>query len=358
MTSTQVVLLTGASGAVGRPLLAALLAVPEVDRIYALAHVDSVPTPDARIHVVTGDITNGADLGLEPALARRLAHEVTVLIHAAADTRFSSPFEVCARANVEGTGNVLAFAARCRRLDRVLALSTTHVAGRRTGVIKEEDLEHDSGFVNDYERTKHAMERELRARMASLPVAVCRLSTIAGDSRSGAISRRGALHQAVLLLYASLAPMLPGREDSLVDLVALDYAVSAVAFLATRGFAAGRTWHVCAGTDALGVGDLLDLTMRCIIECRPAWRKRAIERPAIVDLDTFELFRRSVAEVGDGALLASTEVVARFAPQLAFPKQFDDGGCQAALAGSGITRPAIRDVWHRVVSHLVQPCPT
>jgi nucleoside-diphosphate-sugar epimerase len=358
MGAAQVVLLTGASGAVGRPLLAALLAVPEVERIYALAHVDGVPAPDARVHAVTGDITAGADLGLEPALARRLAHEVTAVIHAAADTRFSSPFEVGARTNVEGTGNVLAFAARCPRLDRVLALSTTHVAGRRTGVIREDDLEHDSGFVNDYERTKHAMEREVRARMAVLPLAVCRLSTIAGDSRSGAVSRRGALHQAVLLLYASLAPMLPGSEDSPVDLVALDYAASSVGFLATRGFAAGRTWHVCGGTDALGVGELLDLTMRCIVECRPAWRRRAIERPVLVDLDTFELFRRSVEDVGDSALRASTEVVARFAPQLAFPKRFDDAGCQAALAGSGITRPAIRDVWRRVVSHLVQPCPT
>jgi len=355
MAPAQVVLLTGASGAVGRPLLAALAALPEVERIYALAHVEAVMSPDPRVRVVAGDVTGGAELGLEPAAARRLAGEVTAVVHAAADTSFASPFEVGARTNVEGTRNVMAFAARCRRLDRLVALSTTHVAGRRTGVVREDELEHDRGFVNDYERTKHEMERELRARMASLPLAVCRISTVAGDSRTGAISRRGALHQAVLLLYASLVPMMPGREDSPVDLVALDYVAEAVAFLATRGFAAGRTWHVCAGTDALGAGELLDLTMEYLIESRPAWRTRAIERPALVDLDTFELFRRSVEEIGDGALRASTDAVARFAPQLAFAKRFDDSGCRAALAGSGIERPPIREVWRRVVRHLIQP---
>ena len=350
----QVVLLTGAAGAVGRPLLAALASYPEVERIYALAHLDALPPLDARLVALHGDVTAGADLGLDAAAVRRLTAEVTTVVHAAADTRFSASFADSARTNVGGTRNVIGLAARCRRLERCVALSTTHVAGRRTGVVREEELDHQSGFVNDYERAKHAMERELRARMADLPLAVCRLSTVAGDSRTGAVPRRGALHQAVLLLYASLAPMLPGDEDSPVDLVALDYAAAAVAWLALRAFAAGRTWQVCAGADALGAGELLDLTMQSIREHRPAWRRRAIERPALVDLATFELFRRSVEAVGDGALRESIDVVARFAPQLAFPKRFDDGACRAALAGSGIDRPPIRDVWRKVVGRLVQ----
>ena len=358
MAGGEVVLLTGAAGAVGRPLLGALAALPEVDRIQALIHHDAILSADAKVRTVAGDVTAGADLGLNGAEARRLAEEVTAIVHAAADTHFAHSYEVSARTNLQGTRNVLAFAVRCRRLDRLVALSTVHVAGRRTGPILEEELQHDRGFVNEYERAKHAMEIELRASMARLPIAVCRLSTVAGDSRTGAISRRGALHQAVLLLYKSLAPMLPGGEESPVDLIAADYAADAVAFLATRGFAAGRTWQVCGATETLAAGELLDLTMQTFIACRPSWRLRAIERPALVDLETFELFRRSVEELGDAgnaALIAALAVVARFAPQLAFPKRYDDRGCQAALAGSGVTRPPIREVWRRVVGHLVQP---
>jgi long-chain acyl-CoA synthetase len=231
------------------------------------------------------------------------------------------------------------------------------VAGRRTGDVFEHELEHDAGFVNVYEASKYEAEGEIRARAGDLPISVCRLSTVIGDSRSGEIGRRGAIHQAVLFMYASLAPMVPGREDSPVDMVALDYAVHGIAWLATGGFEAGRTWHLCAGADTIAAGELLDLTLACFETYRPAWRRRAIARPALVDLATFELFTRSVNQVGDAALRASTEAVSHFAPQLAYPKRFDNRGCAAALAEAAIEPPPIRDAWRSVVRRLVQPAP-
>jgi nucleoside-diphosphate-sugar epimerase len=256
---------------------------------------------------------------------------------------------------VYGLTNVLAFARQCCSLDRVVVLSTTHVAGRRTGAILESNLEHDAGFVNAYEASKYEAERVLRAEAGRVPIAVCRLSTVIGDSISGTIARRGAIHHAVLALYAGLAPMVPGREDSPVDLLALDDAARAIALLATERFAAGETWHLCAGHDTVAAGELIDLAMNAIRDHRPSWRRRAIERPAFVDLDTFDLFRRSVERVGDAAMRAATAIVAQFAPQLAFPKRFDDSRCHAALSGAGLARAPIRDVWTLVVKRLVQP---
>jgi nucleoside-diphosphate-sugar epimerase len=221
----------------------------------------------------------------------------------------------------------------------------------------EHELEHDTGFVNAYEASKYEAEGVLRARASDLPISVCRLSTVIGDSRSGEIARRGAIHQAVLFMYASLAPMVPGREDSPVDMIALDYAVDAIAWLATGGFTASRTWHLCAGADTIATGELLDLTLACFETFRPAWRKRAIARPAIVDLATFELFRRSIDQVADAALRASTDGISHFAPQLAYPKRFDNRGCAAAMAGAAIDPPPIRDAWRSVVRRLVQPSP-
>lgn len=349
-------LVTGATGAIGPALIDALLSAG-VERVHALTHVTPLHFLNPRVTAVQGDITAGPGLGLDDGLADDLRAEITTIVHAAADTRFTAPGELAHRVNTQGTHHLLAFASRCPRLTRIVALSTTHVAGRRTGDILEDDLEHDAGFVNAYEASKYEAERELRRRAADLPVSVCRLSTVAGDSQTGVIPRRGAIHQAALLMYASLAPMVPGGEHSPVDLIALDYAAGAVAWLATAGFEPGRTWHVCAGTDTIPAGELLDLTMALFEEYRPSWRRRAIARPALVDLDTFELFRRSVDEAGDPGLRASTGVVASFAPQLAFPKRFDDRRCVAALAGSGVERPPARAVWRRVVRHLVQPAP-
>jgi nucleoside-diphosphate-sugar epimerase/acyl carrier protein len=352
------VLVTGASGTLGQPLVANLATIPSIEGIIVLAHVEPLSASGPSVRVVTGDITKDPNLGLDAADAESVSSRITAIIHAAANTRFDAPLAEARAANVDGTRNVLAFARRCPHLNRIVALSTTHVAGRRTGTILEDDLEHDADFVNTYEATKYDAERELRAAMRDLPIAVARISTITGDSCSGAILRKRAIHQAVRFMYASLAPMVPGREDSPVDVIALDHAVRAIGFLATDGFEAGATWHLCAGADTVPFGELLDLTMRTFLEHRPAWRKRAIERPALVDLTTFELFCQSVEQLGDSTLRASTAVVAHFAPQLAFPKCFDDRRCRQALARGGVTTLPSRVVWSRMVKHLIQPEPT
>lgn len=348
------VLLTGAAGAIGRPLLSQLARRDDVNRVYAIQHLDKVGEEDG-ISVVPGDITVGPGLGLSAAHLGELAPVITAIVHAAADTRFGVTADVAQRTNVEGTSNVLAFAARCPKLDRLVALSTTHVAGRRTGRILEEELEHAAGFVNQYEASKHGAELALRARMRDLPVAVCRISTAIGDSLAGTIARHGAIHHAVRLMYAGLAPMIPGDEQSPVDLVAVDHVARAVAWLATEGFEAGCTWHLCAGSDTIPAGELLDLTMECFFQYRPAWRRRAIERPAVVSLPTFELFCRSAEQAGTPSLRAAAAVMAAFAPQLAFPKQFDDGACRAVLTPAGIIAPPARETWRRVVRHLIAP---
>src|SRR5687767_10796717 len=202
--SGSVILVTGASGSLGRTLVATIAALPSVEEVIALAHVEPLPPYGARVRVVAGDVTMDETLGLTAAGAQAVSARVTAIIHAAANTRFDAPLPEARAVNVEGTRHVLAFARRCPRLDRLVALSTTHVAGRRTGAILEDDLEHDAGFVNSYEATKYEAERELRAAMRDLPNAVARLSTITGDSCSGAIARKAAIHQAVRCMYASL----------------------------------------------------------------------------------------------------------------------------------------------------------
>ena len=349
----QTVLVTGATGVIGRPLVEALCADGEVDRVYALRHTSPLGFDDQRLTALVGDVTTGPSLGLEAAVAEQIAADITGIVHLAADTRFGAPVDAARRTNVGGAENVLAFAERCTRLDRVICLSTVHVAGKRTGTIYERELCHTAGFVNAYETSKYDAEQQLRLRMEELPISVCRLSTVIGDSRTGGISKLGAVHQALRFMYAGLAPMVPGKEDSPVDLIALDYAIAGIVTLTLREFVPGRTWHLCAGRDTLTTGELLDLTMQTFMECRPSWRKRTIERPLLVDLKTFELFHRSLNEVGDSALRASTAIVAHFAPQLAFPKQFDDTECQTALTTRSVARPSARECLQRVVRHLI-----
>ena len=75
--------------------------------------------------------------------------------------------------------------------------------------------------------------------------------------------------------------------------------------------------------------------------------------PALVELGTFELFVRSVEEIGSPALQQSVDATKYFAPQLAYPKTFDDSECASTLAGSGLERPLLQDFFPRVVKHLI-----
>jgi nucleoside-diphosphate-sugar epimerase len=344
------ILITGGTGAIGGPLVEALAH----DSLPILLLARERPTaPPPGVRVIRGDIREREALAMTAEDAAFVREHATTIVHAAAQTRFDAPLDVARQVNVEGTRNVLVFAADCRRLQRLCSLSTIYVAGRRTGLIRECDLDHACGFVNAYEQSKYESEQVLRQWMPRLPIAVCRLSTVLGDSLDGNVRRLAAIHHAIRFLYHSLLPMIPGSPESPVDLISTDYAVSAVRYLSDAGFVAGSTFHVCAGTETVSEDELIDLVIEAFLRYRPAWRRRRIEKPAIVELATFELFRQSVEAVADRGLRAPVAVLGHFAPQLAFPKHFSDQECRSALAAAGIARPPIRETVTKVVEYLI-----
>ncbi len=353
-TMSHTILLTGATGMVGQALVPLLARRNDVSGIFALTHETGYQGPPEKIIPVRGDVTAGPELGILQAASREMLDRVTIIVHAAADTRFSAPLDAARAVNLEGTKNVLEFASHCPRLKAIVALSTVHVAGKRTGPIREGDLQHDAGFVNSYEQSKYEAELLLREGMSELPISVLRLSTVLGDSTTGEVARIVAIHHALRLYYNSLAPMIPGTPDSPVDLIAADYAAAAVGHFATDGFQAGQTFHICGGEDVLTLGPLLALTREGFLRYRPSWRKRAIEMPAIVDLPTFELFARSVEEVGDNILRSSVAIIKHFVPQLAYPKTFDDAACAGSLPAAGFLKPEALDFYPSVVRWLVE----
>jgi hypothetical protein len=158
------------------------------------------------------------------------------------------------------------------------------------------------------------------------------------------------VHHALRLLYQGLAPMVPGQESALVDLIPVDFAAAASHHLFEHAFSAGATYHLCAGqANSVPLGALLDATTAAFERHRPAWRKRSIARPALVDLDTYELFVRTVEEARNEVLLQATRAVQAFAYQLAYPKIFDARHASAVLAPAGIEPPHVLYYYDAVV---------
>ena len=351
----ETILMTGATGLIGGAVLRNLLAKPgAVRRVYVLvrdlrawnARASSLPDRGHATVGITGDITLPG-LGLDANVRAELARSVTMVIHAAADTSFSQTLE-CARAiNTAGTANVLALAGGMQALRRFVQVSTAFVAGAVTGRIPERDNGTPASWVNAYEQSKH--EAEQLVRDAGLEWLILRPSTVVCDSPNGGISQINAVHRALRLYYHGLASMIPGDESSPVDVVHGAYVARAIADLAGRPDSAGETYHLCAGSGALPLGELLDTTY-AIWAAAPAWKRRSVVRPALTDLATYRLFERSVEEVGDARLRQAVASLSHFVPQLTLPKQFDTTRADAAF---GYPAPPARSFWPRVVEELL-----
>lgn len=360
-----VMLVTGGTGALGCELLPRLLRdwpgeivvltrrPAEAQRLL-LAWSPGVASWE-RVRFVAGDIV-ARDLGLGTAMAHELRAATTRIVHCAAATSFTLPLEEARAVNVAGTEHVLDFARGCRRLEAIACASTAYVAGTRTGVVYERPTGDGTSHVNSYERSKHEMEHVVQDASPALPTAICRFTTIIGRARDGAMpaGALNAVHHALRLFYSGLAPMIPGRLTTPVDLITLDFAAAALSHVATRSFEPGQIYHLCAGArGSCSLDELLERSVAAFLRVRPAWRKRRVERPAVVDEQTYALFVRSVAESGNSVLRQATEAVASFAGQLAYPKSFDTTNADRALASSGIAAPPVSDFFERVVESCV-----
>jgi nucleoside-diphosphate-sugar epimerase len=341
-------LVTGASGLIGRGLVD--LWRSDFD-VVALAHKG---VPPACSWKVQGDVIQRR-LGLSKENYARLSGRVNGILHCAALTEFAAAREDAENVNVRGTLNVLEFARDCPRLERIGVLSTAYVAGRRQGVILESELDHRAGFVNVYEASKYQMEKKLRQAMKKLPIAVYRLSTVAGNARTGKVEQFNALHRALRLFYNGLVPMLPGVETSRIDLISSDYAIDVISHLFIRGFRAGQTYHIAAQeSDLISLTEFVDLTAELFARFDRRWKSRAVANPPIVPLGTFHLLEQSVARAGNAVLRQVIHATGAFAPQLCYDKRFDDANTQQALLGTRIVPTALRDFYPAIIRHCLR----
>jgi nucleoside-diphosphate-sugar epimerase len=250
---------------------------------------------------------------------------------------------------------MLDFARGCASLECGAFLSTIYVSGMRHGVFDESEYgDAGHGFVNSYEQSKSEMEQVIRDAMRELPLILVRLSTVVGDSITGRVRGFNTIHHAIRLLYNGLAPMIPGDPAEPVDIVSSDFVADAALHLVENAPRPG-VFHLAAGRESCNsLDELIGETVSALTRFRPEWRKRAVERPLIVDLDTYELFVRSVEETGNPVLKGATRSIRTFAYQLAHPKVFETHRAAATLSGSGISPRRTLDFYPRVVKYCLE----
>ena len=296
------------------------------------------PELAGRIRLVEGDVTRPG-LGLaDPAAA---ASDVAEVFHLAAIYDLSVARDVGMKVNVEGTKNVLDFAARSGRLSRFQYVSTCYVSGRHPGTFTEADLELGQRFNNFYEETKYLAEVEVRRRMKEgLPATVYRPAITVGDSATGATQKYDGPYfiiQWVLRQMRIAVVPTVGDLSTHVNVVPRDFVVSALSHLAGLEASRGKTYQL-ADPSPLRVSEMLD-------ELERATGKRLLKIPLTVNVAKGAI--RRVPGVYELMRIPADAI-----DYFVHPTRYDTRNTQADLAGSGIACPPFASYVDRLVEFV------
>ncbi|MEX2032577.1 MAG: SDR family oxidoreductase [Dehalococcoidia bacterium] len=358
-------LITGASGFLGRHLLWDLLRSDASETVHCLMRTSRRGTPERRLdqllgpvggklppeartrcHAVAGDITDPA-LITDPAERARLVDEVDRVIHCAATVMFDTPLTTARQINVEGTRNVLRFAADAQAagaLRRVDHISTAYVAGKSQGVAREDEL-IPVEFNNTYEQTKWESERLVRERWDDLPISIFRPSIIVGDSSTGYTSNFRVLYFPLRVLSTGLAIVAPLDPQGIVDLVPVDHVVATFRALTDTDESLHQCFHLAAGPKGQSTcGELLELATEFFDVRRPFLISPRISYRIVRPLLYATLWGKR------RPLLRQSE---QYFPYFAYRASFDTANVESGLTEAELPRLAVKDYFSTILQYAL-----
>ncbi len=297
------VLLTGATGFLGKEFLAQAAAHPYVEEVVSVVRPETIrdrKTKEVlkvlsarergelllkRLHVsgkaaarfrfVEGDVEK-PDFGIAEAELGRLRGVLTHVVHCAASVSFDDPYERSFRANVLGCKNALAFskavqAAPGSSFVAHVAIETSYIHGRRKRTIAQEDaLKFPRHFYNNYyELTKAMASIETDRALVHDGLRVTQLlpSIVIGQARTGnnrgdtkvlnaPINAFGRAQEALAqlgreprdrlraLVVGRIATTFPGDRSAEINLVPVDRVAAGILAALTAPEAIGARIHL------------------------------------------------------------------------------------------------------------------
>jgi thioester reductase-like protein len=273
----RTVLLTGATGFVGKVVLEELLRRREelgIERVLVLVRAGDPQHAAARcradiygsacfaahpsgwnemVEPLPGDLTRSA-LGLAPLALSRVAADVTHVIHCAASVEFTLPLARAFAVNTQGALHALEVARACARLESYVGVSTAYVTphpdpyGRSihrveevlaplprdpeslyaslcAGGEDEQRLLAETGHPNTYTFTKCLAEHLTVRRAGDLPVTIVRPSIVSACRTHpvpGWIDSAAAFAAFVAMIGAGKLRVLAGDPNTQLDVVPCD----------------------------------------------------------------------------------------------------------------------------------------
>jgi long-chain acyl-CoA synthetase len=359
--------ITGATGFLGKAVLAKVLPRDRYDRIFLLArpgakssaadrvekliHAIFPPSEAAnyvsKVVTVQGDLTE-PDIGLSRQDRAMLVEQVDQILHIGASTDFGAPLEESRQYNVAGTRSILDMAVEMTtkgRLKRLEYVSTAYVAGDRRGRVDEMTLVRNQSFANNYERSKFEAECLVNEYMSKVNIAVYRPSIIVGDSLNGYTPHFKVLYWPIRILAKNLLPFVPCDPNARLDVVPVDFVARSIVALMEDPEAIGQTWH-------LTVGEGQEITIKELLA--DAERFSGVRRKVLLPFWMFRVLKHSPARgLFDDVFWQTAELAAPYTSYLrGNSPAFCARKTHARLAEKGIVVPR----WKEYRSNIFRYC--
>lgn len=265
MSAGLTYLITGATGAIGSaivPLLAqeghqvrlilrAKNPAHLQERLEQLHTFWELPlTKRQLIQAFRGNVDE-LNLGLNPDDYRLLTGECTHIIHASGLVKMNLPLEVARKSSLDSVRNLITFAKKCSRFEKMEFISTVGVGGKSAGLVPETWIEKPPGFHNSYEQAKSEAEKYIRQEIeAGLPITVHRPSMVVGDSKTGKIIHFQIFYHLIEFLKGKKTfGFMPNFGEVKLDIIPSDYVAQAIVWSSKQHQTIGKILHLCSGPD-------------------------------------------------------------------------------------------------------------
>eukprot|EP01037_Dinobryon_pediforme_P003171 gene3171-3211_t len=344
---------TGATGFIGKRLVKKLL-----ERKGAVVHflirkesADKVAdlrsfwgVGPARAVPVFGDLT-AKKLGVSADDVKKLKGQIDHFYHLAAVYDLAADEETQVAVNIEGTRNTV---------DLVKAIDAGHfhhvssiaAAGLYEGVFREDMFEEAEGLDHPYFQTKHESEKIVR-QDCKVPWTVYRPAMVVGDSQTGEMDKIDGPYyffKLIQRLRQLLPPWMPtvGLEGGRVNIVPVDFVVNALNVISHQKDITKKCYHL---VDPVGyrVGDVLDIFSRAAHAPRMNLFVNAALLGFIPKSVKKSLMALAPVRRVRNAVMKDLGLPEDMLTFVNYPTRFDCRETMAALKGSGVTCPNLKD---------------
>ena len=357
---------TGATGFIGKRLVGKLLArkgsvvhflirKESESKVKALREYWGVGA--ARAVPVFGDLTQ-KKLGVSADAIKSLKGTVDHFYHLAAVYDLSADEQQQVAVNIDGTRNTVEL-AKAIDAGHFHHVSSIAAAGLYEGVFREDMFEEAENIEHPYFMTKHESEKIVRQE-CKVPWSVYRPAMVVGDSTTGEMDKVDGPYYFFKLIQRMrqlLPPWMPsiGLEGGRINIVPVDFVVDALDAISHKSGIAKKCFHL---VDPVGyrVGDVLDIFSKAAHAPKMNLFVNAALLGFIPRSVTKGLMALAPVRRVRNAVMKDLGLPEDMLTFVNYPTRFDCRETLAALKGTGIACPNLKDyawrIWDYWERHL------